>query len=661
MTPLRLLLIEDHADDAVLLARALADGGFAPEVERVTTEAALRAALARGPWDAVLADYRLPRFDGLAALRVATAMDPDLPVLIVSGAEDETFIVEALRAGAWDFIVKERLVRLAPALRRALDEAAVRRERRRAETNLERSLRRFELLARSAEQLLQSAHPQAEVESLCGRVMALLDCQCFFNYLVEPAAGRLRLNACAGIPPEAVRQIEWLDYGVTVCGAAARDNCPIVTERVQETPDPRIALVKSYGVRAYACYPLLGPGGAVIGTLSFGTKRRDTFSAEDLALMKAVTDQVATAMTRLRHEQELRNRERLLETVLDTLPVGVAVLDTAGKVTRINTRYSAIWRGTATTLPLPVNVEGARPFLGWWAESGEPVAPEQWASARALLGEASLNEVITIQRFDGTRGTVLNSASPLRDAAGRITGAVAALQDISALRELQERERRMLYIVAHDLRAPATIISGHLELLTDALPDRAALRPTLDALRRALRRMHLMVDQLTELTRLADGPVALAVQPVALPAFLADFLRRVGAVLDTGRVTLQLPEALPPVAADAAALERVFTHLLSNALKYSDGPVRVSAVPAGDAVAIAVVDQGQGIAPTDLPHLFERFYRTESRRAEGLGLGLYLTKLLVDAMGGRMAVDSTLGQGSAFTVTLPVAAEPPAV
>ncbi|HOS43154.1 MAG TPA: HAMP domain-containing sensor histidine kinase, partial [Armatimonadota bacterium] len=314
-----------------------------------------------------------------------------------------------------------------------------------------------------------------------------------------------------------------------------------------------------------------------------------------------------------------------------------------------------------TTLPLPVNVEGARPFLGWWAESGEPVAPEQWASARALLGEASLNEVITIQRFDGTRGTVLNSASPLRDAAGRITGAVAALQDISALRELQERERRMLYIVAHDLRAPATIISGHLELLTDALPDRAALRPTLDALRRALRRMHLMVDQLTELTRLADGPVALAVQPVALPAFLADFLRRVGAVLDTGRVTLQLPEALPPVAADAAALERVFTHLLSNALKYSDGPVRVSAVPAGDAVAIAVVDQGQGIAPTDLPHLFERFYRTESRRAEGLGLGLYLTKLLVDAMGGRMAVDSTLGQGSAFTVTLPVAAEPPAV
>ncbi|OPZ87474.1 MAG: Alkaline phosphatase synthesis sensor protein PhoR [bacterium ADurb.Bin429] len=656
MTPLRLLLIEDNADDALLLERALADGGFAPDMERVTTEAEVRDALALGPWDAVISDDRLPRFDGLAALRVAHEVDPDLPVLIVSGVRDESFIVEAMRAGAWDFIVKERLVRLAPALRRTLEATAVQRKHRRAESDLERSLRHFELLASSAEQLLQSTNPQAEVESLCRRVMAELDCQFFFNFLVEPDAGRLRLNACAGISPDEARKIEWLDYGVAVCGCAARDGCRIVAEYVRETPDPRTELVKSYGVRAYACHPLLGPGGPVIGTLSFGTKTRDTFSADDLALMKAMTDQVAMAMTRIRHEQELRGRERLLETVLDTLPVGVSVLDADGRVTRVNARFNAIWRGAANELPLPEDIEGTRAYRGWWADSGEVIAPEEWASSRALLrGEVSLNEVITIQRIDGTRGAVLNSASPLRDAAGRITGAVVALQDISALRELQERERRLLYMVAHDLRAPATIISGYLELLTDALDDSDASRPTLDALRRALHRLNLVVDNLTELTRLTGEQVTLAIRPVALPAFLTDLLARSSAVLDAARVTLALPENLPPVAADPGALDRVLTHLLSNALKYSTGPVRVSAAPANGAVAIAVADQGQGIATADLPHLFERFYRAQRRRAEGLGLGLYLTKLLVDAMDGRITVDSTPGQGSTFTVTLPAA------
>lgn len=179
-------------------------------------------------------------------------------------------------------------------------------ERKQAEASLRRSLERFELLSQTASELLQSAEPEQAIHSLCRAVMARLDCHAFFNFLVDRDAGKLRLNACAGIPDEEAQRIRWLDYGVAVCGCAARDGCRIVAEHIPTTPDSRTELVKSYGITAYACHPLLGPGGEVIGTLSFGTRSRETFCDEDLSLMKAVADQVATAMGRVRVEQELR-------------------------------------------------------------------------------------------------------------------------------------------------------------------------------------------------------------------------------------------------------------------------------------------------------------------------------------------------------------------
>jgi light-regulated signal transduction histidine kinase (bacteriophytochrome) len=116
--------------------------------------------------------------------------------------------------------------------------------------------------------------------------------------------GRLRLNACGGIPADEARKIEWLDFGSAVCGCAARDGSRIVAEDIQATPDLRTELVKSFGLQAYACHPLL-VGGRVLGTLSFGTRTRAHFSKDDLSLMKAVADQVAVAMERERAQVAL--------------------------------------------------------------------------------------------------------------------------------------------------------------------------------------------------------------------------------------------------------------------------------------------------------------------------------------------------------------------
>jgi len=178
-------------------------------------------------------------------------------------------------------------------------------ESKQAEEALRESNRRTSLMAETTAKLLASDSPQGVVEELCRRAMEVLDCQAFFNFLVNEKEGRLRLNACAGIPDEEVKKLEWLDYGIAVCGCAARDAVRIVAEDITNTPDPRTELVKSYDIRAYACHPLMVQG-RVLGTLSFGTRNRPGFTDDELTLMKTVADHVAIAMERKRAEEELK-------------------------------------------------------------------------------------------------------------------------------------------------------------------------------------------------------------------------------------------------------------------------------------------------------------------------------------------------------------------
>jgi PAS domain S-box-containing protein len=188
--------------------------------------------------------------------------------------------------------------------------------RKASEAALQESRTRAEVLARTTSALLSSDDPQRQVEDLCREVMERLDCQAFFNFLADDTLGRLHLNAYAGIPDEEARRIEWLDYGVAVCGCAARDASRIVAEDIQSTPDVRTELVRSYGIKAYACHPLMAQD-RVLGTLSFGTSTRTRFAEDELALMKAVADHVAIAIERKRVQDvaqaELEKTELLLE------------------------------------------------------------------------------------------------------------------------------------------------------------------------------------------------------------------------------------------------------------------------------------------------------------------------------------------------------------
>jgi signal transduction histidine kinase len=192
-------------------------------------------------------------------------------------------------------------------------------ERMRIRTKLSRqrewlhaSRSRFRLLADTSGRLLATDDPKDLIEKLCQDVMTHLDCQIFFNFLVDESVRRLHLNAYSGIAKEEAEGIKQLDYDGSICGCVARDRERIIADDIFNTPDIRTELIKSFGIQAYCCHPLLIQG-SVAGTLSFGTRTRDKFTTEEIAVMKTVTGYVALAMQRIQIQNALKEANAELE------------------------------------------------------------------------------------------------------------------------------------------------------------------------------------------------------------------------------------------------------------------------------------------------------------------------------------------------------------
>jgi PAS domain S-box-containing protein len=191
--------------------------------------------------------------------------------------------------------------------------------RKRAENAARWNAQRNELLSGVASRLLRTSDPSAEVEELCRKVMAFLNCDVFFNFLVDEKEGRLRLNAFAGVPEEEARTGADLDYGSTLSGNVARDRYRIIAEYISSSDTPLTAAMKANGVEAYCCHPLMDHD-RVIGTLSFGTRSRQRFASREIDVMAAVTDLVAMAINRIQTERALRDSEKQLRHLGDSLP-----------------------------------------------------------------------------------------------------------------------------------------------------------------------------------------------------------------------------------------------------------------------------------------------------------------------------------------------------
>ncbi|NLG85356.1 MAG: HAMP domain-containing histidine kinase, partial [Firmicutes bacterium] len=341
-----------------------------------------------------------------------------------------------------------------------------------------------------------------------------------------------------------------------------------------------------------------------------------------------------------------------LERLFTELLQSFLFLDRGGVVRRTN-------RPAVDALgfnPLSFTVEEIGRRVAFRRLNGAILGTEELPLARVLRGEKTGGEILILTNACGRSLPILVSAVPIVDE-GNILGAIVFWHTLSDLRQLQEVQGDYLRIISHDLRQPLTVIAAQAQLIerTAERPDR--VRRGAQAIYATVWRMNTLIQDLVDVAHFEAGQLCLRIKEIDLPNYLFELLERLECTMKTERIIILSPPDLPAVAADPDRLERIFINLLTNALKYSEpeSPVTISFRPEADHVLVAIADRGRGIAPEELPHLFTRYYRAPAVRdhTDGLGLGLYITKVLVEAHGGRIWVESMKEVGSTFYFTLP--------
>ncbi len=339
---------------------------------------------------------------------------------------------------------------------------------------------------------------------------------------------------------------------------------------------------------------------------------------------------------------DLETERARLEAVLQKMSDGVLIVDREGVVQLVNPAAEKMFSISATPAIGKPLIEVVRHH--------QPA--EMWQHCQSS-GEAQRVE------FDvGLRLSLQGIATPLGPA---IPGSTLLLfQDLTRRRQIENMRRDFISNVSHELRTPLAALKALTEtLMAGALEDPPAARRFLEQMETEVDSLSLMVNELLELSRIESGRVPLNLQPTRPIDIIQPAVDRLRLQADRKGLSLGIDchEELPAVLADATRVQQVMVNLLHNAIKFtpSGGTVAVHAEMQGESVLFEVSDTGIGIAPEDLPRIFERFYKVDrSRASSGTGLGLAIARHLVEAHAGRIWAESELDKGSTFYFTIPL-------
>jgi PAS domain S-box-containing protein len=421
------------------------------------------------------------------------------------------------------------------------------------------------------------------------------------------------------------------------------------------------------GLRSLAVLPLIAQG-QVIGALSLGYMGRTrTVTDDELRFYQSMADLGATAIANARLFAQVTRAKAEWESTFDSISDFVAVIDTNHRLLRVN-------RPLAQRLRMTPEALIGQPCYSALHGTDRPLS--QCVHARTMTtGELSTQEI-----EDAHLGGIFEvTTSPLHDAEGRSLGCVQILRDITETRRLEQEARQrqrfedlsraksaFIASMSHELRTPLNAILGFADLLlhqdVDPLSEKQARH--LGHIRKAGRHLLQLIGDILDLAKVEAGRIELRLEPLPVPATLEDILAIAQALANEKSQILQTEIApdLPPLSADPVRFKQICFNLLSNAVKFTPpkGEIRLEARRAATdstLLEIRVTDTGAGIRPEDMPRLFTEFTQLDTTRAqhrEGTGLGLALTKQLVELHGGRIwAASDGEGMGSSFTAVLP--------
>jgi len=618
--PISLLVIEDSRSDFALLERYIERQGMPAACYRVDSLGALQSALESRPWDAVLSDFNVPGLDFLESFEAIRANNPDVPVILVSGTIGEERAVDLLKRGVTDFVLKDNLARLAPAILRAGKEVA---EKHRREL-VERKLRDHEAqLARLLETTFDcSWETDAEHRFtwISPRVHDLL------GYRPDEVIGRSRFDL---MPPDEAGRSRSIFAGL------AADRGPFtMLENVVLHRDGQTVIIESSGL------PISRSDGSFAGY--FGASRD---------------------ITGAKHaEKTLRTLSRAIEQS----PASVIITDPKGDIEYVNSKFHAV---TGYGLD---EVRGKNPRMFQSGLTPVETYREIW---RTILAGETWNGDLRNRRKNGELYWEHASISPIWSSDGTVLHFLAVKEDITprkkveadlmaAMRAADEANRAktvFLSHMSHELRTPLTAVLGYAEMMSLGL--RGPIPPEYDediiAIKGGGGHLLSIIDEILDITRIELGGYRIAFTETDLTALCRECVAMLRPQCEAKDIRIAMTGApTSMVRSDGKALRQIVINLLGNAVKYTQtgGSIQVSVLPRDDGAAITVADTGCGIPAEKLEHIFEPFQRVDPLLADptrGVGLGLAICRRIIDLLGGAIAITSEPGRGTTVSVTVP--------
>lgn len=681
-TPVRLLLADDEEAVLVTLAAVLRQAGY--DVTEAHSAGEGRRLLSRSGFDVVVTDLQMEtETSGLDLVRTALRIDPETVAIVLTGYGSFPSAVDSLHAGVFDYLTKPSNLdqlkgsiargiekrRLAQAL---LETERARDARLRAETHARQATLRAEI-----SQFLAERDTLGAVLDRCAEALVRhLNVGYARIWVLNPGSQELELQGTAGVGTVSGPLVRTqLRMGEWKLGRAAVEQQPTFSEDLPNDPEfSDTAWAAREGMRFFAAYPMTLEG-RTVGVVALFS--RQPFAPATLDNMGPLASAMAQGIDRRRAEderdrllvaeREARRRaeatEHRLQQILETLPEGVLVIDATGR--------PLLWNAQAAAVAGPpdpeLDVRNGSPAVK--LADGSGAGPMETPLARAVaLGETSQGVQMTLlNSVTGQPVPILINAAPLYDGDGQLLGAVAVFQDISGLKELEQQKLDFLSAAAHDLKTPLTSIKGMVQLLQRQLARLGGVSEmmvsTLASIDVAAGKMTSLIDQLLDVSQLdMTREIDLLRREVDLRPMLEAVLTQYRETGSNHEFVLNCSETSVVGSWDADRVERAVANLVANAVKYSPGggqvAVSLERVREGEATwaLIEVSDQGIGIPETDLQSIFERFHRAANVRGQipGTGIGLAYVQEIVDRHGGLIAVESTEGRGSTFTVRLPL-------
>jgi PAS domain S-box-containing protein len=567
-------------------------------------------------------------FGALLAVPVETARGEAGGLVVVFFAEARSFTDEDL----------ELATHLAGATRAALERSEL--------FEAERTARALaQQLARTGTLLATELDPAAVLDDVVQRAPALLGVEACAIRLLE--GDELVVSAASGEGAERALGVRepatgWLSAEVVQCRA------PVAVEDL-DAAGPAVDPMVDPGYRSFLGVPLVGTERALHGVLAVYGSRPRRWREEEIEALSALAANTSAALSNAELYQRVADEKERSTAIIENIADGIVAVDRDGHV--------VLWN------------RAAEEITGVPQEEALGRTPTQVLRRRLEADDDTTggNRLVSISR-GGDEVWLSLTEAVMRDPAGQVAGRIFAFRDISADRYVEEMKSDFVSAVSHELRSPLTSIYGFAETLLrqDVLFGEEERRTFLSYIASESERLTVIVDALLNVARLESGDLQVTLNPVDVNAVVAEVVSTAEetAGLNGHSFVVDLPTEPVTAEADGDKLRQILGVLLDNAVRYSPegGTVTVAARRNDKTVEIEVADEGIGIPTNEQERIFRKFYRAEgaagARGTGGTGLGLFIARGLVSAMGGRIWVSSAEGEGSRFAFELPLARAP---